>query len=319
MRAHWQDIATLALVAVVVLLALTILGEVLRARRARSGGPQTDPALDLYMTRLDSWWAMVVLFTLALLAGPWAVVALFAVASFAALREFYTFSDHAPADHRALAAAFYLVLPLQFLFVAMDWQRLFGAFVPVYVFLLLPVLSVLRGDARRFLARVSETQWGLMICVFCLSHIPALMWLGEGMQGQGGRGMLLIAFLIVVVQAGDLVDFFVGRRFGRRRIVAALSPKTWEGAAAGLLTAAVLGAVLARLTPFGVPGAMAMAAVAAFAGQCGTLVLAAIKRDKGLRDWSHLIPGQGGFLNQLDSTIFAAPIFFHLTRLWWLP
>jgi phosphatidate cytidylyltransferase len=316
MSAGWQDIATLAGVAVAVLVVLTLLGEALRARR---GAAASGPALDLYMTRLDSWWAMVVLFTLALLAGPWAVVALFGVAAFAALREFYTFSDHAPADHWALAAAFYLVLPLQFLFVAMDWQRLFGAFVPVYVFLLLPVLSVLRGDARRFLARVSETQWGLMICVFCLSHIPALMWLGGEGQEHGGRGMLLIAFLIVVVQAGDLVDFFVGRRFGRRRIVAALSPKTWAGAAAGLATAALLGAVLARLTPFGVPGAMAMAVVAAFAGQCGTLVLAAIKRDKGLRDWSHLIPGQGGFLNQLDSAIFAAPVFFHLTRLWWLP
>jgi phosphatidate cytidylyltransferase len=317
MRADWQDIAMLAMVAVVVLIALSVLGEVLRARRAGAAGPggRTDPALDLYMTRLDSWWAMVVLFTLALLAGPWAVVGLFGVASFAALREFYTFSDRAPADHWALAVAFYLVLPLQFLFVVMDWQRLFGAFVPVYVFLLLPVLSALRGDAKRFLARVSETQWGLMICVFCLSHIPALMWLGD----QGGRGMLLIAFLIVVVQSADLVDFFVGRRFGRRRIVPTLSPKTWEGAMAGLMTAALLGAVLARLTPFGLPGAMAMAAIAAFAGQCGTLVLAAIKRDKGLRDWSHLIPGQGGFLNQLDSAIFAAPIFFHLTRLWWLP
>lgn len=310
MRPPWQDIATLALAAVLVLLALTILGEALRARR----GAQAGPTLDLFLTRVDSWWAMVVLFTLALLAGPWAVVLLFAVASFAALREFYTFADRAPADHWALAAAFYLVLPAQFLFVAMDWQRLFGAFIPVYVFLLLPVLAVLRGDARRFLVRVSETQWGLMICVFCLSHIPALMWLGAD-----GRGMLMIAFLIVVVQSADLVDFFAGRRFGRRRIVPALSPKTWEGAAAGLAMAAGLGALLSGLTPFGLWGSMGLAVAGAAAGQCGTLVLAAIKRDKGLRDWSHLIPGQGGFLNQLDSTIFAAPVVFHLTRLWFLP
>jgi len=316
MRGDWQDLATLALGAVVVLLALTILGEVMRARR---GPAATGPTLDLFMTRVSSWWAMVVLFTLALMAGPWAVVLLFAVAGFAALREFYTFSDHAPADHWALAVAFYLVLPLQFLFVALDWSRLFGVFVPVYVFLLLPVLAALRGDARRYLARVSETQWGLMICAFCLSHIPALMWLDEGSGAEAGGGMLLIAFLIIVVQAGDLVDFFVGRRWGRRRIVAALSPKTWEGSAAGLAMAAVLGAGLSWLTPFGVAGAVGMALAAAAAGQCGSLVLAAIKRDKGLRDWSHMIPGQGGFLNQLDSAIFAAPVFFHLTRLWWLP
>jgi len=308
-RDDGQQIVTLALGAVLVLLVLTILGEVLRARRGARGA---GPVLDLYMTRVSSWWAMVVLFTLALLAGPWAVVALFAVTSFAALREFYTFSQHRPADHWALAAAFYLVLPLQFLFVAMDWQRLFGSVIPVYVFLLLPVLAVIRGDARDFLARVSETQWGLMVCVFCLSHIPALMWLG----GEGGSGLLLIAYLFVVVQVGDLVDFFVGRRWGRRRIVEGLSAKTWEGAAAGLATAGALGAALAGLTPFGLTGAVGLALAAGIAGQCGTLVLAAIKRDKGLRDWSHLIPGQGGFLNQLDSAIFAAPVVFHLTRLW---
>lgn len=313
MRTWWQDIAALALGAVLVLLALTILGEALR-RRAGDG---PSAAVDLYMTRIGSWWAMVVLYTLAMMAGPVGVVALFAVASFAALREFYTFAERAPSDHWALAAAFYVVLPLQFLFVLMDWQRLFGAFIPVYVFLLLPVLSAVRGETRRFLARAAETQWGLMVCVFCLSHIPALMWLGD--PAAGGRGVLLIAFLIVVVQGADLVDFFVGRRWGQRRIVAGLSPKTWEGAVAGLFTAAGLGVALSPFTPFGPGPAVVMALAAAFAGQCGTLVLAAIKRDKGLRDWSHLIPGQGGVLNQLDSTIFAAPVFFHLVRVWWMP
>jgi len=313
MTAAWQDLATLALGAVVVLLALTILGEVLRAWRPADA---PDPTLDLYMTRVSSWWAMVILFALALMAGAWAVVLLFAVAGFAALREFYTFSDHAPADHWALAAAFYLVLPAQFLFVALDWERLFAVFVPVYVFLLLPVLAALRGDGRRFLARVSETQWGLMVCAFCLSHIPALIWLGNG---DAARGILLIAFLVIIVQAADLVDFFIGRRWGRRRIVAAISPRTWEGAGAGLAAAAGLGAALAWLTPFPAWGAAGMAVIAGAAGQCGALVLAAIKRDKGLKDWSHLIPGQGGFLNQLDSAIFAAPVFFHLTRLLMAP
>jgi phosphatidate cytidylyltransferase len=307
MTTPWQDIAALSLPAVAILLALTILAEGLRARR----GPAAGPALDLFQTRVESWWAMVVLFTLALMAGPWAVVALFAVAGFAALREFYTFADRALADHWALAAAFYLVLPAQFLFVGLGWQGLFGAFVPVFVFLLLPVLAVLRGDAQRFLIRVSETQWGLMICAFALSHLPALMWLGEP-----GRGVLMIAFLVIVVQSADLVDFFVGRRLRGRRIVPALSPKTWAGATAGLATAAALGGLMAGLTPFGPLASAVLAAVGAAAGFCGNLVMAAIKRDKGLRDWSHLIPGQGGFLNQLDSAIFAAPAVYHLARLW---
>lgn len=305
-----RDTLLLALGVSALLLALTVFGERLRARR---GTP--DPAVEVFMTRIDSWWAMVVAFTLAILIGPWAVVLLFGVASFAALREFYTYSVHTRADHLSLALAFYILLPVQFLFVIFDWQRLFAVFIPVYVFMLLPFVSVLRGSTEGFLARVSETQWGLMIAVFCLSHIPALMWLHP--EGSG-RGLLLIAFLILVVQTGDLVDFYLGRRAGRRRIVPGLSPKTWEGALWGIAAAAGLGFALSWITPHGPLTAAALAAVASAAGQAGHLVLRAIKRDRGLRDWSHLIPGQGGFLDQLDSAIFAAPVFYHLTRLLWL-
>lgn len=306
-----RDIGFLALGVAVVLLALTVFGARLRARRTTP-----DPAVEVFMTRVDSWWAMVILFTLALIAGRWAVTLLFAVASFAALREFYTYSSRTRADHLSLALAFYVILPAQFLFVAFDLQRLFGVFVPVFVFLALPFVAVLRGSTERFLTRVSETQWGLMIAVFCLSHIPALMWLE--LPGQTGRGVLLIAFLVLVVQTGDLVDFYMGRRTGRRRIVPGLSPKTWAGALWGIAAAALLGLGLSWITPFGPLVAAGMAALASAAGQAGNLVLRAIKRDRGLRDWSHLIPGQGGFLDQLDSVIFAAPAFFHLTRLWWL-
>lgn len=306
-----RDILLLALAVTAFLLFLTIFGERMRKRRA-----QPDPAVEVFMTRVDSWWAMVVLFTLALIAGQWAVTLLFAVAAFAALREFYTYSVRTRADHLSLAMAFYLILPAQFLFVTFDLQRLLGVFIPVYVFLLLPFVSVLRGSTDRFLARVSETQWGLMIAVYCLSHVPALMLLD--LPGYDGRGMLLIAFLVLVVQTGDLVDFYTGRRIGRRRIVPGLSAKTWEGAGFGLMAAALMGVALFWITPFNPLESAAMAALASACGQAGALVLRAIKRDRGLRDWSHLIPGQGGFLDQLDSVIFAAPAFFHLTRLWWL-
>lgn len=303
-----RDIILLALGVALVLLALTVAGERMRARRR-----QPDPGVEIFMTRVGAWWAMAIVFTLAMLGGRWAVTGLFAVISFAALREFYTRSARNQADHLSLALAFYILLPAQFLFVGFDLQRLFAVMIPVYAFLLLPFVSVLRGSTERFLARVSETQWGLMIAVFCLSHVPALMWLDPG-----GRGMLLIAFLVIVVQSGDLVDFYMGRRSGWRRIVPDLSPKTWEGALWGVLAAAVLGLALFWITPFGPLAAAGMAALASATGQVGRLVLRAIKRDRGLRDWSHLIPGQGGFLDQFDSVIFAAPAFFHLTRLWGL-
>lgn len=301
-----NDIVFLMFGAIGILIVLTLAGEVLALRRP-------GPLVESYRTRVNSWWAMVILLAFALLLGRAGVTLLFAFAAFAALREFLTLSTKARADHLALALAFYVVLPVQFLLVWMGWSGLYTVFVPVYAFLLLPFASALRGDSDRFLARIAETQWGLMICVFCISHVPALMTLEGGMPP--GRSILLIAFLIMVVQIGDLMDFYIGRRFGRRRIAAAISPRTWEGLAAGVGLAGLAGAAFASFTPFQPPAAGALAATAALAGMAGSLVLTAIKRDLGVRDWSHLIPGQGGFLDQLGSVIFAAPVFHHLVRL----
>lgn len=309
MNSTINDILLLALLAGGLLLALTIFAEALRAQMG------AHPVVQTFTTRVESWWAMVILFALALIIGPLGIVILVGFAAFAALREFTTYSHKDQADHLALALGFYVVLPAQFFFVYMDWPGLFTVFIPVYVFLLLPVVSVLRGRTAGFLARVTKMQWGLMICVYALSHLPALMWLHVG--GQEERMVLLIAFLVVVVQSADLVDFFLGRRFGRNRIVPGLSPRTWEGAGLSLVFAAGLGAGLYWITPFGPLEAAGMAVVASATGACGALVLTAIKKDAGVRDWSHLIPGQGGFLDQLDSVIFAAPIFFHLTLLGW--
>ena len=129
--------------------------------------------------------------------------------------------------------------------------------------------------------------------------------------------MLLIAFLVLVVQFGDLLEYFFGRKIGKTKVAPGLSPKTWEGVACGLGCAILIGGLLSWTTPFGIIGAMAMAGVVSFVGMMGNLVFTAIKRDRGVKDWSHLIPGQGGFVDQLDSVIFAAPIFYHLTVWGW--
>jgi phosphatidate cytidylyltransferase len=309
MTATWEALLILFIGAFGALVAMTLIGEGMRLRYPGARG------VEVFMTRVHSWWGMVILLTLALLAGRTGVALLFAFASFAALREYYTLADKARADHLSLAAAFFVILPLQYLAVWAGAQGLAGVLIPVYAFLLLPVVSVLRGDPRRLLARIAETQWGLMLGVYCISHVPLLLALD--IPGHAGRGVLLVAFLVIVVQTGDLVDFFAGRRYGRRRLVPGLSPRTWEGAAAGLAAAALIALAMAPLTPFGPAGAVAMAVAASVVGRAGNLVLTALKRDKGIRDWSHLIPGHGGVLDQLDSVIFAAPIFFHLTAAFW--
>ena len=312
MTSTTSDLLLLLLGVIGILLALTTLGEVFRARQ---GTDDINPVLETFMTRVQSWWGIVLLLGIALMTGPLAVIILFLFASFAALREFLTLTAKRKADHNSLALAFFAVLPLQYVFVWMGWYGLFTVFIPVYAFLLLPIVSALRGDANRYLIRVAETQWALMISVFCLSHVPALMALS--FDGVTDRSVLLIGFLVLVVQFGDLLEYFFGRRVGKNKIAPGLSPKTWEGLACGVGSAVLIGALLSWITPFGVFGAMAMAGVTSLVGMFGNLVFAAIKRDRGVKDWSHLIPGQGGFVDQLDSVIFAAPIFYHLTRYFW--
>lgn len=116
-------------------------------------------------------------------------------------------------------------------------------------------------------------------------------------------------------QSSDVLQYVFGKLIGRRKIAPEISPsKTLEGFAGGVATATLLGAGLWRLTPFNPWQAAGMALTIALMGFFGGLVMSAIKRDQGVKDWGHLIPGHGGMLDRLDSLAFSAPIFFHLTR-----
>ena len=296
-----------------ILILATVIGQALRLRLAPDG---SNAVIENLNARIAAWWGMVVLLSIAFLAGRAGVVLLFALLSFAALREFLSLTAKHTTDHRALAAGFFVILPLQYWLVWIDWYGFYSIFVPVYAFLLLPVISALSGQTRRFLVRVAETQWALMICVFCISHVPALLSLQ--IPGFEGRNVLLIAWLIFVVQLSDVLQYVWGKLIGRHKIAPSLSPsKTWEGFLGGTLSASLVGTSLWWMTPFALTEAAGLCLVITLMGFFGGLVMSAIKRDKGVKDWGHLIAGHGGFIDRLDSVIFAAPIFFHLTRYWY--
>ena len=295
--------------------AVLLLASLIGALLAWRAGNSPDPAIQNLNARIKAWWVMVFLIALAFLFGKGGVVLLFAFASFAALREFMTLADTRRGDHWALATVFFVSLPLQYYLVWIEWYGLYTVFIPVYCFLLLPIIAALRGDTTRFLERIAFVQWGLMICVFCVSHVPALLTLD--IPGFAGRNLLLIAFLVLVVQGSDVLQYVFGKLFGRRKVAPSLSPsKTWEGLVGGVASATALGAALWWITPFNPLQAAAMAFVICLLGFFGGLVMSGIKRDRGVKDWGRMIEGHGGMLDRLDSVIFAAPIFFHMTRYW---
>jgi phosphatidate cytidylyltransferase len=264
--------------------------------------------------RIRGWWIMVILLSGAALAGTNMVIALFGLLSFGALREFITFTPTRRADHAALFASFFIVLPVQYGLIWIGWYGLYSIFIPVYAFLMLPALAVVFADAKNFLARTAETQWGLMISVYCISYVPALLMLSVP------RSVLLMAFFVIVVQSSDVLQYVFGKLFGRHKIAPEVSPhKTVEGFLGGIAGATLIGAQLYWITPFSRVQAAAMALVIALMGFLGGLVLSAIKRDRGIKDWGHLIEGHGGILDRLDSVCFSAPVFFHLTRYFFVP
>lgn len=310
-----QQIMMLFLGIAGILVTATIVGRILSIRYA-SEAP--NPVIENLNSRIYAWWAMVALIGFAFIFGKAGVIILFALLSFSALREFITLSYTRRGDHWALLTAFFIILPVQYFLIWIDWYGLYSIFIPVYAFLFLPIISVLRGEEQRFLGRIAKVEWGLMISVFCLSHVPALLMLD--IPGFEGRNLLLIAFLIFVVQLSDVLQYVWGKLFGRRKIAPAISPsKTVEGFIGGVASATALGAALYWMTPFEPWQAALMAFAITIMGFFGGLVMSAIKRDFGIKDWSQSIAGHGGFLDRLDSVIFAAPVFFHLVRYWWTP
>ena len=292
----------------------SLVGFALQRRLSPSG---QNTVVENLNARIKAWWVMAAAIAVAFMGGRTGVIILFLLCSFAALREFMTLTNATRADHRSLAAVFFIALPVQYYLIWLSWYGLFAIFIPVWVFLFLPVVTALARDTRNFLIRIAEMQWALMICVYCVSHVPALLNLS--IPGYQGREVLLIAFLVIVVQLSDVFQYIWGKLIGRRKIAPNLSPsKTVEGFVGGCLTATAIGAGLWWITPFSPWQAAMMSLLITGMGFLGGLVMSAIKRDRGVKDWGHSIAGHGGFIDRLDSVIFAAPVFFHLTRYYWL-
>jgi phosphatidate cytidylyltransferase len=301
---------------VVGLLAIaSIIGWVLSRRE---GSPAYQSTIANLNARTKAWWIMVAIFLGALLTGGIGSVILFGLMSFLALREFITMTPTRPGDHRTLFWLFFIVTPVQYWLVGIGWYGLFSIFIPVYAFLFVPLRSAIAGDCEHFLERTAKIQWALMVCVYCVSHAPALLTLPiPGYEGQNGK---LLFYLVLVAQLSDVFQYVWGKTLGRHKIAPCVSPnKTWEGFIGGIVTATALGAALWWATPFTPWQSAGMSLVITFMGFAGGLVMSAIKRDRGVKDYGSLIEGHGGVMDRIDSICFSAPVFFHLTRYFFTP
>lgn len=279
--------------------------------KRRAGG--ANKVVANLVARVKAWWVMVLIFAIALATGGLGSVILFGLLSFFALREFITLTPTRPGDHRTLFWVFFIVTPLQYYLVAMQWYGLFTILIPVYAFILVPTRSALAGDSEHFLERTAKIQWALMVCVYCVSHVPALLTLK--IPGYAGQNAKLLLYFVIVVQLSDVLQYVWGKLCGRHPIAPTISPhKTVEGFWGGVLSATAIGTALWWATPFTWWQAALFSFLLTLMGFFGGLVMSAIKRDRGVKDYGTMIEGHGGVMDRIDSICFAAPVFFHLVR-----
>ncbi|HEY2019348.1 MAG TPA: phosphatidate cytidylyltransferase [Bryobacteraceae bacterium] len=288
----------------------TITGQVLRFTARSESGRQSVANMNL---RIAAWWVLCGAMGLALFLGEAAVLALFALFSLLAMREFLALLAGEANRRNALFWSVVLFVPLQYWLVWNRWMGAFAIVIPVCAFLLIPVQRLAAGGTAHFLEHTAKTYWGLAVCTYCLSYAPALLALE--IPGYQGRNGTLLFYFLLVIEAGDVLQYCWGKLLGRTPLAPEISPrKTWEGLLGGAASATAVGAALSGATPFSPWDAAAVCAAITLAGVAGGLTMSAIKRDSGTKDYGTLVAGHGGVLDRIDSLCFSAPVFFYLVR-----
>lgn len=261
------------------------------------------------------------------------LVIFFCLVSFWALREFITMTPTRRADHRTLFWMLFLFTPLQYVLVGLNRYELYTVVIPVYASLFVAARVAFTDDPKRFLERIAKIQFGLFVCVYALSHAPALLYLNL-VQWRGssqlprtdpsqfvpwqGSPVGLLIFFVVLVQVSDLLHFLWDRLVGKQVIAPKINPtKTWEGLIGSACCAAIFSMMIhlvLPITPFTWLGAGCMGLLVSVMASSGSMTMSAIKRDRGVQDYGTLVQGHAGVLDRIDSICFAAPIFFHVTR-----
>ena len=277
--------------------------------------------------RIRTWWIIFAVFVVALLLGKAGFLVFQGWVSYMAFKEYVSIMPTRRDDRKLIFVA-YLIIPAQFLLIGSGIASGVFMFVPMAMLLILPGALLIHDDAKIYLRSTGQILWGLIFCVFCVSHLAALRVLpgSPALTDLGNEfGAGLVLFLVMLTELNDVAQFLWGKATGRRKISPVLSPnKTVEGMLGGIATTMVLAMLLAPLlTPLSILQALIAGALVAVAGFFGDLNLSALKRNLGIKDTGSSLPGHGGILDRIDSLMFTAPVFYYfvttLIKLGWLP
>lgn len=270
---------------------------------------QPDKDYTAIGVRIKTWWGMFFIFCLATLFNPVVSLLSLMLLTFFALKEYFSMIRTRKADRRLFLWA-YLAIPIQFYWIYIEWYGMFIVFIPLYVFLLLPIPRLINKGTVGFLRSVSSTQWGLMLMVFGLSHLAYFQFATP----QYGGGLVL--FLVVLTQLNDVVHYLASLYWGRRKVVPTANPSlTWEGfICAFVVTTAVSYLIYPYLTPLDPVFGIVCGMLISLSGFFGSLTVSVLKRDLLIGDDDKFVALKQSYLSRVDSLAYTSPVFFHVVR-----
>jgi len=238
---------------------------------------------------------------------PWFTI-LVAIWGLLAVFEFYRM---VAASKIALLTYFGLVWTLLFI-LSPHFQNDFPVpLVPLLLSSAVVISLILLLLCRQKEAAFIDWAWtiaGTLYVGWLLSHFVALRGLDDGRNW--------VFFALFVTFGSDTAAFFIGRALGRHHLAPHISPgKTWEGAIGGILGAIVVSLLFTLTTPLSLPlsywQAILLGLLVSIFGQLGDLVESLLKRNTGVKDSGKLLPGHGGFLDRIDSIVFAGIVVYY--------
>lgn len=265
-------------------------------------------------SRIRFLWVLTIVFMLSALYSYKLLLIYIAFVAFLGLKEFLSITPTRRTDRRVLLWA-YLSIPLQFFFIWQGWFELFILFIPVHVFLILPMVMVLIGDTEGFLRAWSMLGWGIITTVYTLGFLACVMVLPT-LADRAAEGIGLALFLVGLAQINHAMHYIFGRRFSNPKLALPISEtRNWASLIGGVLITIPLAWLLAPLiTPFSGLDSIWIGILISVSSFIGYIILSAIKTSLNLRDRGSMTPGSGGVLNRIDTFVYAAPLYFYIVR-----
>ena len=249
---------------------------------------------------ITALWAIPLLIAVVWFGTPWFTI-LVAIWGLLAVFEFY---NMVAASKMPPLTYFGLIWTLLFILSPHFGYDFLVPFLLTSAVVLSLICLLLLPQKERAFTGWAWTMAGILYVGWLLSYFVALRGL------DAGRDWVFVALFTIF--GSDTAAFFVGRALGRHRLAPRISPgKTWEGAIAGVFGAIIVSLLFTMLIPISYVQAILLGLLVSVFGQLGDLVESLLKRNMGVKDSGKLLPGHGGFLDRIDSVVFAGVVVYY--------